>query len=174
MKLFKLSLFIGSILLLTACQPELNPNTYNYYGGQGGQVQEGVIQDIQYNVKVQRNNGVGAFAGGVAGGAVGSNLGGSGGALGLLGAVGGAVLGGIAGNAAQNSLDTSSATLYIVQLTRSQRLVSVIQENALALCKGDHVYLINNGNRPRLILNNNYYSNGQQQRTGCSNNANNG
>lgn len=170
MKLFKLSLILLAVALLNACAPDLDSNTYDYYGGQGARVREGVIQDIQYNVKVRRNTGVGTIAGGVAGGAVGSRLGGTGGTTGVVGAVGGAVLGGMAGHAIENSAGTASATLYIVRLTESNRLVSVIQQSPLPLCKGDHVYLIGSGDRPHLKLNDNYYSSGQHSRSGCFSN----
>ena len=172
MKLIKLSLLAVVVALLAACAPNLNSNSYDYYGGQGARVQEGVIQDIQTNVDVRRNSGVGTIAGGVAGGAIGSNLGGAGGVTGIVGTVGGAVLGGMAGNAIENSAGRSSATLYIVRLTESHRLVSVIQQSSLPLCKGDHVYLIGSGDRPHLKLNDNYYSSGEHSRSGCFSNHN--
>lgn len=170
MKLIKLSLLALLVALLTACAPNLNSNTYDYYGGQAARVREGVVQDIQYNVQVRRNTGVGTIAGGVAGGVIGSNLGGGNSTTGIVGTVGGAVLGGLAGHAIENSAGTSDATLYIVRLTESNRLVSVIQQNRLPLCKGDHVYLIGSGDRPHLKLNDNYYSSGQHSRSGCFSN----
>lgn len=169
-KLVKLSLLAMLVALLTACAPNLNSNTYDYYGGQASRVREGVIQDIQYNVNVRRNTGVGAVAGGVAGGVIGSNLGGGNGVVGIVGTVGGAVLGGMAGHSIENSAGTSQATLYIVRLIESHRLVSVIQQNRLPLCKGDHVYLIGAGDRPHLKLNDNYYSSGEHSRSGCFSN----
>jgi outer membrane lipoprotein SlyB len=167
MKLFKLIAISASVGLLAACQPNLDSNSYDYYGGQSGHVREAVVKDIQYNVNVRRNSGVGTIAGGIAGGAVGSNLGGGSGAIGLVGTIGGAVLGGMAGNAVEGSAGSTKATLYIIKLHESGRMLSVIQQNRLPLCKGDHVYLIGNNERPRLILNDSYYSSGEHSRTGC-------
>lgn len=167
MKYLMLIPVVIAIALLSACGPDLDSDTYDYYGGQAARVQEGVIQDIQYNVKVRRNSGVGTVAGGVAGGALGSNLGGGDQASNIAGGVGGAVVGGIAGNAIERAAGTTKATLYIVRLTASGRLISVIQQNKLPLCKGDHVYIIGSGDRPRLKLNDNYYSSGLHSRTGC-------
>lgn len=166
MKTIKCALLGLSVCLLAACQPNMDANTYDYYGGTGGRVKEGVIQDIQYNVKVRRNSGVGAVGGAVGGGVIGSNLG-RGSAANAVGMVGGAIVGGLAGNAIENSMGTAAATLYIVRIKPSDRLVSVIQQNKLPLCKGDHVYLILNGNQPRLKLNDSYYSDGQHSRSGC-------
>lgn len=148
MNCLKLPLILLCLLLLTACQPELNSNNYDYYGSQESGTHEAVIQDIQYNVKIRKNKGISNLTGGISSGTVPQN---------------------IADNTAQNSLGSSNATLYIVRLNKSNRLVSVIQQNKLALCKGDHVYLINRDDHPQLTLMNNYYSNGKHTRTGCEN-----
>ena len=168
MKRLQNIIFLIPILaLLTACQPKLNPNSYNVDGGMGGNVQTGMIQDIQYHVQVDKNTGFGGVAGGVAGGAVGSNLGGAGGTLGILGAVGGAVVGGIAGSAAESNVSKTTATLYIIKLDTG-KMVSVIQQSPAPLCVGDHVYVISNKDRPHLKLDTSYYATAQQPRAACS------
>lgn len=139
-----------SMLLLTACQPDLDSNSYDYYDGVSGRVKQGVIQDIQYNVKVRKNNDVGTTVGAITGGVLGSNIGGSNGITNVIGLVGGAVVGGIAGNAVESSISDTKATLYIVKLEDSGRLLSVIEKSTLPLRKGDHVYLINTGGRLHL------------------------
>ena len=163
----RLALIGCAIAILAACQPDLNPNSYNYYGGTSGQVQEGVIQDIQYNVNVRKNSGVGTIAGGIAGGALGSNIGGSDNRINTIGVVGGAIAGGLAGRAVESAVSNTKATLYIVKLKNSGRLLSVIQKSKLPLCKGDHIYLISSSGRPRLSLDNSYYSSGKHSRSGC-------
>jgi|GEM_PF-2055143 len=166
MTILRLLLIAFSMALLAACQPNLDSNSYDYYGGTSGSVRQGVIQDIQYNVNVRKNSGVGTIAGGIAGGALGSGIGGDG-RVNTVGAVGGAVIGGLAGRAVESAVSKSKGTLYIVKFKNSDRLVSIIQSAKLPLCKGDHVYLINNGGRPRLKLNDNFYSSGQHSRRGC-------
>lgn len=167
MTILRIILIALGIAILAACQPNLNPNSYDYYGGTSGHVQEGVIQDIQYNVDVRKNSGVGTIAGGIAGGALGSHIGGSDNRINTIGVVGGAIAGGLAGRAVESAVSDTKATLYIVRLKNSGRLLSVIQKGKLPLCKGDHVYLISAGGRPRLRLNDNYYSNGLHTRRGC-------
>ena len=160
-------LIVLSLALLTACQPDLNSNSYNYYDGTSSRVQKGVIQDIQYNVKVRKNSGVGTLAGAVAGGALGSALGRSNSRANVVGAVGGAIAGGLAGSAIENSASNSQGTLYIVKLKPSGQLLSVIQNIKSSLCKGDHVYLIGSRQRPRLTLDDSYYNSGQHHRRRC-------
>ena len=117
------------IIMLTACQPDLNPNNYDYYGGTSGRVKQGVIEDIRYNVKVRKNTDVGTIAGGVVGSAIGSNIGGSNQVMNVVGTVGGAVAGGIAGKAVESAISDTEGTLYIVKLKHSGRLLSVIQKS---------------------------------------------
>jgi outer membrane lipoprotein SlyB len=166
MNSIKLVLGLALLSLLAACKPNLQSNSYDYYGGMGGNVQAGVIQDIQYNVKVDKNTGVGSLAGGVAGGAVGSSIGG-GFVSSILGAVGGAVVGGIAGNAIENGVSDTTSTLYIIQVNNN-KYVSVIQDSAAPLCVGDHVFIIGSGDRPHLKINDGYYADGKHTRPGCS------
>ncbi len=167
MKFLRILFFLPVIALLAACQPDLGPNTYDYYGGTGGSVREGVVQDIQYNVRVNKNSGGGSIAGGVGGAIIGSNLGGGNGLVGAVGMVGGAVVGSMAGNAIENSASTSQATLYIIRLRPSKRLVSVIQQSPVPLCIGDHVYVMLGGDRTRLRLNEQFYESGEHTRSGC-------
>ena len=81
--------------------------------------------------------------------------------------VGGAVVGGIVGGAIERGVGSTTGTLYIIKLKQSGRLISVIQNSKLPLCKGDHIYLIGTPDRPRLKLNDSYYSDGKHSRTGC-------
>ena len=144
------------IIMLTACQPDLNSNSYDYYGDNSGRVKQGVIQSIQYNVKVHKNTDVGTIAGGIIGGAIGSNVGGSNRAMNVVGTVGSTVVGGIAGKAVERAISDTEGTLYVIKLNHSGRLFSVIEKSTVSLHKGDHVYLINAGGRLHLLLDENY------------------
>jgi len=147
-----------SLILLTACQPDLNSNSYDYYSGAMGygQVKKGVIQAIQYNVKVRKNDNVGNAVGGVSGGILGSRIGGSNKTTNAVGAIGGAVVGGLAGKAVEGAINDAKGTLYVVKQS-SGRLFSVIEKSASPLRVGDHVYVIDLGGRPHLVLDKNYY-----------------
>jgi outer membrane lipoprotein SlyB len=170
MKLSKFILLFLSVALLAACQPDVSSDSYDYYGGTSGKVRKAVIEDIQHNVTVRKSSqGGGALVGGFAGAVVGGSLAGGGrrGPGRAIGTIGGAVVGGLAGHAIENSAGSAKATLYIIRLKNSGRMLSVIQQSRLPLCKGDHVYLIGSNDRPRLKLNDNYYSDGKHSRTGC-------
>jgi outer membrane lipoprotein SlyB len=170
-RLLNITLIFSAIFFLAACQPNINSNDYGYeyYYGAGGSVREGVVQDIQYNVVVQgQNTGTGSMVGGFTGAVVGSSMGGSG--IGsVIGTIGGAVVGSLAGNAIEQSSNEVQGTLYIVRLAPKGRLISVIQQDPIPLCVGDHVYVIMNVQNPRIRLNGNYYENPAHTREGCIN-----
>jgi outer membrane lipoprotein SlyB len=168
---FKHLLMVGIVFLLSACAPDIAQNSYTSYNGTSGSIytQEGVVQDIQYNVVVNApDSGVGAVAGAGGGALLGSSLAGSG-TAGILGLLGGALIGGVIGNTVEEGMNHSSGTLYIVRLqgANAGEMVSVIEQDPVPFCVGDHVYVIGNYQQAHLKLNDSYYVN--NPRTGCFN-----
>lgn len=170
--IFKSLAVLSLIVLLSACAPDIAQNSYTSYNGASGSIytQEGTIQDIQYNVVVNDpNSGVGAVAGAGGGALLGSSLAGGSGTAGVLGLLGGAIVGGIIGNTVEESTNHSTGTLYIVRLqgANAGEMVSVIEQDPVPFCVGDHVYVIGNYQQAHLKLNDSYYVN--NPRTGCFN-----
>ena len=158
LKIYQLLCIALIMLLLTACGPDLNSNSYDYYDGAAGygRVARGVIKEIQYHVKVRKNDNFGTVVGGVTGAIIGSHIGGSDSRINAVGTIGSVVVGSIAGNAVESAISNTEATLYVVKLNDSGHLLSVIEKSTLPLREGDHVYLIDVGGRPHLVLDKNY------------------
>jgi len=163
---FKFLAGLIMVALLSACAPNLAQNSYTYYGGGPVYAQEGVIQDIQYNVVVgSPDTGTGAVIGAGAGAIVGSSLASNSGA-GLFGLLGGAIVGGLIGDSIEQNASQSVGTLYIVRLRGTGGvLISVIEQDSVPFCVGDHVYVVGNYQQAHLKLNEGYYVN--NPRTGC-------
>lgn len=148
---------LAGMLLLTACRPDINSDEYDTQMGASQQVQQGVIIQLQ-TVKSSQSTGLGGLAGAIAGGVLGSTLGGPGaGVANTVGTVGGVVVGGIAGNAAEHSLSDQSALQYIVKLSDSGQIISVVQGVKEQMQPGDHVLVLSGGGqRTRVILDKSY------------------
>ena len=167
---FKSLAVLSAVVLLSSCAPNLAQNSYTYYGGGPIYAQQGVIQDIQYNVVVgSPDTGTGAVIGAGAGAIIGTGLASNSGA-GLFGLIGGAIIGGVIGDSIERSNNETVGTLYIVRLRWSGGvMVSIIEQDPVPFCVGDHVYVVGNYQEAHLKLNEGYYVN--NPRTGCFRNG---
>lgn len=141
--LIKGFLCVMVIGLLSACTPDISPNTYDVNTiGQTQRVQYGKIVQAS-PVKVRANNDqtgtlVGAGTGALAGSYIGGDT-----RMNLLGALGGAVIGGIAGKQIGSRMGNQMAMQYIVKL-RNGHTLSVIQGGP-ALAIGQKVMVLTGG-----------------------------
>ena len=136
------------IFALTACSPDLSPNTYNSAAvQQANKVDQGVVVGVrQVDVKVSGNTG--AVAGAAAGGVVGGSLPGS--TTGqALGTVGGGLIGGLLGSSVEQAAGDTKAWEYIVR-KKTGELVSVTQTGETPLAIGQNVLVIA-GSQARIV-----------------------
>ena len=125
-KLLLVSILTSALLGLSACAPNISPDTVSASNANDVQTAvEGVIVSKRtVTVKGDSNllgTGIGALAGGVAG----STIGGGKGAL--LATIGGAVLGGAAGNAVEDKLQTQQGIEYVVRLAQQRSGTTTIK-----------------------------------------------
>ncbi|MBQ8870225.1 MAG: glycine zipper 2TM domain-containing protein [Alphaproteobacteria bacterium] len=136
------------IVMLTACQSDINSNQYATSSvGRANAASECSVLSVR-PVSVKSNNGLGTIIGSVAGGVAGYSIG-SGSTAHNLGAIGGAVLGGVAGNAAQGALSSQGGYEYVVKLSNGQ-VMTVTQGTDTLLTPGQRCMLLF-GNPSRLI-----------------------
>lgn len=146
--LFTAAILSTATIGLTACNPNMSANNYNYANtGYAQQTIPGTIVSMR-PVQVRNNTGVGTGVG-VAGGAIAGSMIGGGWRSNLAGALGGAVVGGLVGNAAENRFGTQTAIEYIVKGTNG-RSWTIVQGAQTSLAVGQRVWVIM-GNPPRII-----------------------
>jgi outer membrane lipoprotein SlyB len=143
----------ASLLLLTGCMSSTNPDTYNANdAGMAATVQHGVITDIRA-VKLEGSK-VGGPIGAAAGGIGGSYIGGDT-RTSMLGALGGAVVGGVAGHYAGEAMTSRDALQYIIE-TSNKKTIAVVQGKEPVLFKGQHVLVLTDKNKTRVIADDDY------------------
>ncbi len=135
-------------LAVSACKPDISPNTYNASAvQQANKVEQGVIAGVRrVEVKVAGTNG--AIAGAAAGGVVGSTVPGSSTGS-ALGAVGGSLIGGLIGSSAERAVGDTTAFEYIVRKPNGD-LVSVTQHDTTPMALGQRVLVIA-GSQARIV-----------------------
>lgn len=125
---------------LTACAPNLSPNSYTSdQVGVASTVKRGVIISRR-PVNIDNNTGAGGLVGVGAGAVAGSQIGGSG-AANALGAIGGAVVGGLLGNAAEKSINHQTGFEYIIR-QRNGKVISVVQTQENMFAVGERVMVL--------------------------------
>ncbi|MCD6055395.1 MAG: pcp [Gammaproteobacteria bacterium] len=143
----------ASFLLLTGCMSSTNPDTYNANdAGMAAIVQHGIITDIRA-VKLEGSK-VGGPVGAAAGGIGGSYIGGDT-RTSMLGALGGAVIGGVAGHYAGQAMTSRDGLQYIIQTT-NKKTIAVVQGKEPVLFKGQHVLILTDKNKTRVIADDDY------------------
>lgn len=126
--LFISSLAISLSLGLTACAPNISPDTVS--ASDANQVQsavEGVIVSKRIVTVKGDSNAVGTLAGAVIGAVAGSAVGG--GNMRYITGTAGAVAGGAAGNAIEDKLQTQQGIEYVVKLTQQDSGSTTITSN---------------------------------------------
>jgi outer membrane lipoprotein SlyB len=154
--------FITLSLFVTGCARDISSNVYKD-NATSGIVLEGVVVSMR-PVTVQSadklgDNHNGRFAGGALGAvAAGSSIGNGGGSL--VAAVGGAIIGAVIGAAVEGNLSKTEAMEYVVRVkgknpmrnpSSDATLVSVVQSKKQLFSVNQHVYVIYNGDRARLV-----------------------
>lgn len=141
MKKFNILIILVSITsLLTACAPNISPNSYDVCeAGRASRVVPGTIIGKR-KVKIDANSGAGGLAGAAAGAVGGSAIGGGDRAH-IAGAIGGAVLGGLIGNQIDKKVNSKLAYEYIVKLVDGET-ISVAQAQDLEFFMHEPVLII--------------------------------
>lgn len=138
----KLVLLFISVLtaLLTACAPNVSPNTYvGAEVGVSSRVIPAVVvsmRQVSIDNETKMGGGAGIAAGGLAGSAIGNGVAASG-----VAAVGGAVIGGLLGHEMDKAINQRTGFEYIVK-TQKGHLVSLVQEKDLKLHVGQRVLIL--------------------------------
>jgi len=146
---FSLAVALGAALTLTACAPNVSPNSYSV--GAAGQVNRTVAATIisVRPISIAGTAALGGTTGAAAGAVAGSSIGG-GARANVLGAIGGAIAGGLAGAAIENSATQQTGLEYVVQ-TENGNLMTLVQGSDPPFTIGQKV-LVLYGSPSRIIL----------------------
>ena len=140
---------IPALLLLAACAPNINSNSYSYSGvRQASNAFPCTVLSVRAVNVSSDDNSMGTLLGGVAGGVAGSTIG-HGSTSHTFGALGGAAAGALLGNLAQDSIMNQGGYEYIVR-TDSGQTYSVTQGTDQLLSAGQRCMFIN-GAESRII-----------------------
>ncbi len=145
----RLTVSLTLAVVLTACAPSFNPDTYATRAvQQANPADRGTIAGVR-SVRVVADGATGAATGAAAGGLVGSQT--PGGGLGAaVGALGGAVFGGLVGSAVERAGGNTTAYEYIIRKANGD-LVAVTQHEVEPLRVGMRVLVIA-GTQARVVI----------------------